>query len=252
MNDYKIFPIPGINSNIMYGDEMFHIQTEVITSRKIVTTHIYSGGEIIHADFASFKKHYENLVTSEPEKLRIGITKLVKLMHQKGLKWLKENFTVTKEKVRPICTLKPLVEQWIISTIRNLKEDFPKINISAFVYNSIESKLENIKDEIKIPDYGDETIIVTLTLIVQTHIPNLFKTPTRLAYMETSQRKIFVIPLNSNVSGLIILDNNYPTGLIRMELKRYIPLLEKFQKPMKPLLPDPDSPTGGKRSASST
>ncbi len=242
----SIFPIPGINSNIKYGDVMFHVQTEVIQVKKLVTTHIYTGGEIVHADFASFKKHYDSLIDSDPQKLRAGLVKLVKLMHQKGLTWLKDNYNPEKRETSKDtglkCSMKPLVQEWLMATTKNLKEDFPDLDIVALTYNTVEMKLESISDDSN-QDAIDDSVFITLSTIVQNHIPKLFNMPTRLAYIETDRRKIFIIPLNQKLSGIMIFNNDQPTGLLKMEIKRYTPLLEQFRNP-KVKLPDlPDYPS---------
>ena len=236
--DKKIFPIPGINSNIKRGDKIYHIQTEVMPGRLLVTTQIYVGGNIIHTEFASFKKHYDALIDKNPVKLKNGIKQMVQLLHQKGLYWLKEldlseerktgDKTATTQQHSQICQIKPILDDWLTATIENFSVDYPDISLNGFTYNTVDKQYfpvsQKSKDLLEKQDL--KTILETMALFVHKIVPTMMDGETmEKIFLETENYKIFTYPYQNKATAIIITDQHNPTGLIKMELERYLEAL---------------------------
>lgn len=242
-----IFPIPGINSNIKKGDKIYHIQTEVMPRRLLVTTQVFVGGNIIHTEFASFKKHYDALIDKNPVKLKNGIKQMVQLLHKKGLYWLKEldigEEIETGDKTAPAqqhsqpCQIKPILVDWLTATIENFSVDYPDISLNGFTYNFVDKQYFPIsrKSQELLDNQNLKALLETMALFVHTLVPSMMNGETmEKIFLETENYKIFTYAYQNKATAVIITDQTSPTGLIKMELERYLEALHtitsKFQR----------------------
>ncbi len=215
----KIFPIPGINSNVIKGTKMFHIQTEVIPGKKLVLTQIYDRGKIIYSDFISFKKHYEELITTNPLKLRDGIKKLVKLLHQKGLKYLKD--LSLEEEINS----RTFFLKWLQKTYDSIKNDYSDAQLSIFFYDENTKIISPIYTNIK-SDTSSHIAMTTAVLVEK--VTKRFSIRPLLTSLETNNSRLFLVSPKELFSGIFSFDKNFSLGLAKLEIKRYLPLISTF------------------------
>ncbi len=221
----QIFPISGINSNILKDGEMYHVQTEVLPNKKMVLTQIFKNGTIIHSDFVSFKKHYDELININPVKLKNGIQSLVKILHQRGLRWLKDNNTqntILDETAK-------IFRNWISRTLENLKSDYVKGEIEVFMHNS---KHENILNINQNKEVVPGSFMIYLVSAFQ-HMTRDLNIRPFFSSLETKEDNIILVSPHHFLTGIFKFEKVFPMGLAKLEIKRYYSILNELLKTKK-------------------
>ncbi len=217
----NIFPIPGINSNVLKEGTIFHVQTEVITSKKIILTQIFHRGTIIYSDFVSFKKHYEELINSDPRKLKRGIVTLVKMLHQKSMNYLK-NLAGNQNEYN----LKKIFMDWLKKTYLSMKNDYDEMDFSIYFYDEKSHSLTPISGPGRDTDHP-VNLIKTATIFVQ-KASNTFNKRPFLFSLETRDTRLFFVLPRHNTGGIFNFGRNFSFGLAKLEIKRYLSILENL------------------------
>ncbi len=241
---FNIFPIQGINSNINYDGITYHIQTEVLTGKLIVLTQIFLYGNIIHTEFLSFKKYYNSLIADDPIKLKRGIEQLVHILHEKGLKWLKDykekdlyhfkNLNCGQQ-LSEICEDrdKSVLYNWLKSTIENFSSDYPEITMDGFICHCFEKQYFSIHQNSNMVLSGSELEILlrSINILINDLSPKVINEGILdILFFEIKGYKIFVYMFQSDELVVIISDQKAPTGLLKMELERYLEVLKNVIK----------------------
>ncbi len=214
----NIFPIPGINENLNLNNRFYHIQTEVLPNKLIVSTHIYHKGEIIYSDFVSFKKFY-NDETITNENLKRGIIKLVKILHQKSLKWLKDENNKSGYDNRN----EKLFIEWLIKVAENISKEYShEIKVCHKNKSKVMKRINFTETQNKEREIVESFLENLITLST-----SILKNKVKYSFFETNLNKYLFIIHRDNV-GIFKFYKNFPTGIVTLELNRYLPLIENL------------------------
>ncbi len=215
--------IKGFNTNIEKDGKILHVQTEVLPKRKLVFTQIYDKGNIVYSDFISFQKFYDDLIDKDPDRLISGVNKLVQLSHQKGIRFLNE------QKERIGLDSEKIFVQWLEKTTEGIRGDFPVSQISAFYFDREKSVLIPVNEENKL-EISD--IFLAKLKNYDVFIRNISRETKEKAIFTFFERDgflFFMVFYKNNYSGIFVFGKDFPPGLAKYELKRYLTVLDKSE-----------------------
>ncbi len=207
--------IGGLNSNIEHKGKIYHVQTEVLPTKKVVVTNVFDKGDIIYTDFASFKKFYEDISISDT-RLVSGVRKLVALLHNRAFVWIRNK----KES-----EVESLFLSWVRKTANNLKSDYGSHIRGVIFYDFLKRSFLSVSENLNL--VWDNKVLESFMVYFNRFLKLISTGEVSFTTVDYEEQNLIMLGYKKDFAGIFMFEKTFPIELAKVELKRFLHVFNK-------------------------